>query len=161
MSLFGQSLPENRDARRMNRPWFASHDHPYTIEFGLNDEHPFVIPPFQRGLVWTLDQSTRFIESIWMQLPIGSYSLNRAPDSPFDNWLLDGQQRWHAIRKYVSGAFPAQGLRFPDLHIADSRSFLRHPFNCLETNYEDEATLRDIFERLAYGGTPNCQEAPR
>ena len=37
----------------------------------------FVLPPFQRPPVWTLEQKIRFIESCWMGLPIGVFIYNR------------------------------------------------------------------------------------
>ena len=36
----------------------------------------FKLPPFQRGSVWTKQQQVRFIESIWLHLPIASYVVN-------------------------------------------------------------------------------------
>ena len=33
-------------------------------------------------------------------------------------------------------------------------------FPCLRTHLTDEAKLRDVYDRLAYGGTPHDPKAP-
>jgi hypothetical protein len=152
------AMPPNLEAERMPHTWFAPQQRQYTIEHGFMPRREFILPPFQRGAVWTLEQDTAFIESVWMGLPIGNYCHNRAPGSPFDGWLLDGQQRWTALRRYVNGVFPVHGRHFSELHTQDRNYFMFQPFTCLETSITDEDLLREVFERLAYGGTPNVRE---
>jgi hypothetical protein len=118
----------------------------------------FVLPPFQRPPVWTLAQKVRFIESCWMALPIGVFIYNRTDDmnSPYDTWLLDGQQRVTAVLEYMNDAFPVMDYRFSELTEVDHRRWhMTTNFSCMETNLTDEAQLRDVYDRLAYGGTPH------
>lgn len=64
----------------------------------------FVLPSWQRGLVWTEAQKIAFIESAWRGVPIGTYTYNEAPiGSPLDYLLIDGQQRMNAIQEYIEG----------------------------------------------------------
>ena len=117
---------------------------------------PFVLPPFQRAAVWTPEQKTRLVESLWMGLPIAAYVYNttntlRAPDM----WLIDGQQRWTAIREYVAGEVEAFGYRFHELGQLDQRQFRTKPFPSIRMQTTDMALLRDVYERLVYGGTPH------
>ena len=137
---------------------FPMHACNYGISMWIrgNEDNAFVIPPFQRGLVWTQEQNVRFIESIWLELPIGSWAINRSIGSPCDNWLIDGQQRWNAIHTYVAGDFPVFGYRYPDLSRTEQFRFGQKQFTCLETELDDPAVLEEIFNRLAYGGTPNA-----
>ena len=118
----------------------------------------FIIPDFQRQEVWTLAQKVRLIESVWMGLPIGSYVVNETNDwtSSSKNanlWLIDGQQRWAALIGYVKDEFPVDGRLFSELSRRDHRCFDDVVFPCYRTRFEDVATLRDLYERLAYGGT--------
>lgn len=117
----------------------------------------FKLPPFQRQAVWTEHQKARFIESIWLHLPIGSYVVNRDDQYeagyPCDSWLLDGQQRWTAIVEYVGDGFSAFGLRFSELADGQRRKFLNHPFPAIETRDLTQKQCRDVYNRLAYGGT--------
>ena len=46
-------------------------------------------------------------------------------------------------------------LRFIDVGKHDQSWFLNRPFHCLETELRDEALLREVYDRLAYGGTPH------
>lgn len=117
----------------------------------------FVLPPFQRPSVWTVEQQVRFIESAWMGLPLGVFIYNRTGDinSPYDNWLLDGQQRVTAVLDYMADKFPVYGHLFSELTVVDRRFWNSVNFASMETNLEDEDKLRDVYDRLAYGGTPH------
>jgi hypothetical protein len=114
----------------------------------------FVLPAFQRPPVWTLEQQERFIESAWMGLPLGVFVWNDAPGTRFDQWLLDGQQRVGAVLAYMADEFPVYGYRFSELTETDLRKWeMSVSFPCRKTNLRDEAMLRDVYDRLAYGGT--------
>jgi len=153
--------------------WFRATQHSTTMQFICRSEHQrrphplqsderelgwFILPPFQRPPVWTLAQKVRFIESCWMGLPIGVFVFNRpaAYSSRFENWLLDGQQRITAILEYYADGFPVFGHRFSELTTFDHRRWdMTTRFDCLQTNLENEDELRDVYDRLAYGGTPH------
>lgn len=116
----------------------------------------FVLPAFQRPPVWTLEQRVRFIESCWLGLPIGVFIWNDAMGTRFDQWLLDGQQRVGTVLGYMADEFPVMGYRFSELTEADHRRWdMSVSFPCRITNLTDEAALRDVYDRLAYGGTPH------
>jgi hypothetical protein len=162
------------EGQMMPRPWFRANNTAGPL-FGIYkagngwervaplgpDERrlgSFVLPPFQRPAVWSLGQKIRFIESIWNGLPLGAYVVNRVLtpfSSPVDNWLLDGQQRITAIMDYVGDAFPIMGYRWSELTKQDQMQFGMTPMSCLETQLTDIDQLRDIYDRLAYGGTPH------
>lgn len=118
---------------------------------------PFVLPPFQRPPVWVRDQQISFIESCWLGLPIGAYVVNLTGwGQAYDLWLIDGQQRITAIVEYMADAFPVFGYRYSELTVVDHRMWhMSCTFTCLETQIRDEAELRDVYHRLAYGGTPH------
>lgn len=158
----------------MPRPWFRANNTAgpmfgiYKLDAGWERTAPlgegerrlgnFVLPPFQRPEVWTLEQKIRFIESIWNGLPLGTYIVNRVLTPwacPYDNWLLDGQQRITAILDYVGDVFPIMGYRWSELTKQDQVQFGMTPMACLETQITDLAQLEDIYDRLAYGGTPH------
>lgn len=46
----------------------------------------FILPSWQRGLVWSKAQKIAFIESAWRGIPLGTYTYNQATlGSPLDN----------------------------------------------------------------------------
>jgi hypothetical protein len=122
----------------------------------------FVLPPFQRQAVWTLEQKKRFIESVWLELPIGSYAYNYPNEFQHrtTHWLIDGQQRVTAILEYVAGEFEVFGHRYPDLVQPEQFQFENHVFAAIVTHETDEARLAEIYDRLAYGGTPHDPKEP-
>lgn len=62
------------------------------------------VPPFQRDFVWNQKESSRFIESLLLGLPVPGVFLARDTES---NKLLiiDGQQRLRSLQFFVEGFF--------------------------------------------------------
>jgi hypothetical protein len=118
----------------------------------------WIIPDYQRTLVWILEQKIRFIESIWLKLPIGNYVY-------MEDWhnqkhgvgflLLDGQQRWDAIFSYMDGGFPVFGYHYHELAEAEQRHFQHQLFPAIKVRNLTREQQVDIYNRLAYGGTPH------
>jgi hypothetical protein len=116
----------------------------------------FIIPPFQRPLVWTETQKIKLIESLYMRLTIGSFIWNQTSwGEETDGWLLDGQQRMSAILGYVRDEFPVCGWYFTKLPKIEKRHFYRIGITMIESNITDVDKCRDLYDRLAYGGTPH------
>lgn len=117
----------------------------------------FVLPPFQRPAVWTTEQKIKLIESIWLELPIGVYVYNMSPgyNHPSDNWLIDGQQRISAIFDYAADEFPVFGYRWSELGETDKRVFEMSTFPAIQLSMTDEKAMEELYDRLAYGGTPH------
>lgn len=159
------------DGKKMPRPWFRANNTAgpligiYRIDAmwdrplreGERKLGNFILPAFQRPPVWDREQQARFIESIWQRLPLGAYIVNRvtAIDSPYDGLLLDGQQRITAIMAYVAGEFEVMGYRFSDLDKREQQEFAMIPMAFLETKLENMDHIREVYDRLAYGGTPH------
>lgn len=125
----------------------------------------FILPPFQRESVWRESQKSALIESIFMGLPFGSYVVNHGAGpasygAPPGLWLLDGQQRWTSILEYVADGFPVRGRYWSELDVEDRRVFKLTPFPSHIVKYDDTAVLEDLYNRLAYGGTPHEEPAP-
>jgi hypothetical protein len=128
----------------------------YTRPLASGERHlgAFILPTFQRAAVWANAQKERLIESLYMGLPIGALVYNQTrSQGPCDRWLLDGQQRVTAITEWVNGDLVVNGWRYPDLPQIERRHFERIGVAVIETRIESEAECRDIYDRLAYGGT--------
>lgn len=119
---------------------------------------PFVLPPFQRPAVWTTDQAIRFIESIWMGYDIGRYTVvdTHMGNDRFDSALIDGQQRIRALLRYVDSQFPVLGYLYKDLPRIDKRRFENTIFPRVTIRESlSEQELREMYNRMNYGGTPH------
>lgn len=135
-----------------------------TIYEGLarrKDDGGFILPPFQRGSVWSEEQKIRFVESLILQLPIGSYCVHEDLKTSVQWELLDGQQRWSAIFDYVDDKFAVFGLKYSELNEVEIRYFKQLQFPAFIATGFTEEEKYELFTRLAYGGTPNSvDDAP-
>lgn len=122
------------------------------------------LPEWQREACWSRDQQIRLIESIWIGLPIGFYVVNKEDEYDqgrplsFSGVLIDGQQRMLALEAYLNNEFQVFGAYWRDVPIASQRQFRRTHFPFFETNIWDESQLRDLYNRLNFGGIPHRED---
>jgi hypothetical protein len=128
------------------------------------------IPPFQRRFVWSRYQSSRFIESLLLGLPVPAIFLGKEEDT---NRLLviDGQQRlrslWHFYRgkfedgdEFVLGGVASrfEGVSYRTLNEADRRRLddaILHAIIVRQDEPEEDnnSSIYLLFERLNTGGS--------
>lgn len=124
---------------------------------GLRVVMGYFLPKWQRGLVWTEAQKISFIESAWKGLNLGTYTYNQAAlGSPYDNLLIDGQQRLHAVECYLNDDFPVFGYHWSEVTKIDRRYWeMTVHFGSYVTETENEQYLRDYYNMTNFGGTPH------
>lgn len=114
----------------------------------------YQLPSWQRGLVWTPDQMQKLIESIWLGVPIGTWTFNRFYDRPdLDDLLIDGQQRLYAIEQYLNDKVAAFGYKWSEVTRIDRRVFEDTVFPSYITETDNEQYLRDYYNLMNFGGT--------
>ncbi len=120
----------------------------------------YVVPAWQRPLVWCEAQQIRFLESAWRGLGLGTFTYNRVGHGgPLDNLLIDGQQRLWAIQRYVENAFPIFGYHWGEITLADQREFrTSRIFASYETRSTDEAYLRSYYDLMNFGGVAHTED---
>ena len=122
------------------------------------------VPQFQRPLVWSREQQVAFIESAWLGLPLGTYTLHEEDwdDSgnalPFSGCVIDGQQRLTALEQYWADQFTVFGLYWSELDHRHMRRFMNIKFAHYRAAMWDEARIHDLYNRMALGGTPHTAE---
>lgn len=139
-----------------------SHFHGDKYEYLLG----FYVPPFQRPAVWTQAQQIRFLESVWLGLTVGTYVYNYCEEydrttQKFHHtykWLIDGQQRLRAIKAYLNDEFAVFGHKWSDLDRREKRDFENSSFPSVRFNTSDEGLLREVYDRLNFGGTAHTEE---
>jgi Protein of unknown function DUF262 len=139
-----------------------------------------IMPDFQRDVVWTTSEQTRFVDSLIKQLPIPSMCF--ALDYKTDKWIvIDGLQRMSAIIKFLKGG-DWRMSKLPDIDpriagklaasMRDSKGDLRKLFDRVQNKTLPITVLRcdfskkshmeylfTIFHRLNAGGSKlNNQE---
>lgn len=123
----------------------------------------YPIPSWQRELKWSREQEVAFIESAWMGLPLGTYTIHTCESegvalSEFAGLIIDGQQRLTTIERYLNDVFPVYGLLWSELNRVERIRFEGTKFAHYETDLNDEGKIRDLYNRLAFGGTEHTAE---
>lgn len=132
----------------------------------------YAIPPFQRPVVWDEERMVRFVESAILGLNLGTWTYNSTMDLgghgtdgdgkevwKHDLWLIDGQQRLTALDRYWSDTFPVFDLYWSEVPEAQRRQFLMSThFPAFETRMRDEAEIRDLYDRMNFGGVAHAED---
>lgn len=130
------------------------------------DESEIFIPDYQREMVWTPKQQSRFIESILIKLPVPFIFAADVGKGDREGALeiIDGSQRIRTLDNFLSNKLElvglkklteAIGMRFSDLSKPRQMRFKRTTVRVIElTEKADEDARREMFDRLNSGGTP-------
>jgi hypothetical protein len=129
------------------------------------DEAELFIPDYQREMVWSARQQSRFVESIMIHLPIPFIFAADVGSGPREGHLevIDGSQRLRTLDNFLSDRLTlvdlkkltdGNGLRFSDLSRTRQMRFKRQTVRVIElTEKADEEARREMFGRLNSGGT--------
>jgi hypothetical protein len=148
--------------------------HEYLFAPGQPRLGHFYLPPFQRPPKWTRTQAARLIESIHLDISIGSIVVSdcgdttrtmvegelveRFPDSA--DWLIDGQQRLRAIRSYLDDELVVfEGTphehRYSDLSKVQKRRFMGKSVGYVVLQPMGVEELARVYDLMNFGGTPH------
>lgn len=142
------------------------------------DAGEIIIPPFQRGFVWSQTQASKLIESFLVGLPVPGIFLYTERSSE-KSLVVDGQQRLRSVFYYMEGLFgeehngrrttfrlkglsedsPYYGKTYAELADTDGSAVRRlknsvlRAFVVRQLDPQDDTSVFHIFERLNTGGT--------
>ncbi|MEH3085458.1 MAG: DUF262 domain-containing protein [Xylophilus ampelinus] len=129
------------------------------------DTSELFIPDYQREMVWSAKQQSRFIESILIRLPVPFIFAADVGEGDRAGALeiIDGSQRVRTLDNFLSNRLrlqnlvrltQANGMRFSDLAKPRQLRFKRSTVRVIElTDKADEQARREMFDRLNSGGT--------
>lgn len=168
---------ENDTAATPDKHYITTYGADLTVEnlCRMQESGEIIVPSFQRSFVWTLAQSSKFIESLLLDWPVPGIFLAR--DTGSDKLLvIDGQQRLKSLLFFRQGIFHPEsdsrraifaltgvsqefnGATYADLWItrkADFDNYLFHAtFIGTPCPEKDDTSIYHIFERLNTGGDP-------
>jgi hypothetical protein len=124
------------------------------------------VPDYQRNFIWSLERQSRFIESVLVGLPI-PYLFVADVGSDDEELagrleIVDGTQRIRTLAAFIHDQLELRkleklpllvGLKFSDLLPSRQRRFRRTTIRLIElTEFADEETRRDMFDRINSGG---------
>jgi uncharacterized protein with ParB-like and HNH nuclease domain len=119
------------------------------------------VPKYQRDFIWLEKMQSKFIESLFMGVPIQPlFAFELDEDGNLE--LLDGVQRLSSIKSFVDNELiladleeldSLNGFSFNDLNTARKRKFLNTQLKLYIINENtDEGIRADIFRRVNEGG---------
>lgn len=124
---------------------------------GEGEEQTLFIPHYQRALVWKQEMQSRFIESLFLGVPIPPIFVS-VMDTDGRLEIIDGSQRIRTISKFISGELKLKkleslkslnGIKFKDLSIPRQRKFKLINIRVNVITEEADLSIRaDIFDRL-------------
>lgn len=119
----------------------------------------FFDAPYQRGLVWNLEQKQRLINSILLgiQLP-AVYLRDLGSSSPVWYEVIDGKQRLTTLIGFMQDEFPYEGLLFSQWDWISRRHWGSIVWPSVEVRDITDAQAEEIFNRLNFCGVP---QSPR
>jgi hypothetical protein len=132
---------------------------------GLDEDiNELYIPDYQREMIWTDEHQSKFIESIFLGLPIPYiFVADLRPEEEDLGRLeiVDGTQRIRSLYRFIENELRLCGLKkleklnnfkFSDLPLARQRRFNRATIRMIVlTEKADEEVRRDLFERINTG----------
>ncbi|QIB51795.1 DUF262 domain-containing protein [Pseudomonas sp. OIL-1] len=128
------------------------------------DKSELFVPDYQRELVWSEEQQSRFIESIFLNLPIPYLYVADVTEGEDEGRIeiVDGSQRIRTLVRFISNEFRLDklkmlpmlnGFTFKDFSISRQLRFKRKTMRMIELIEVDEEARRQLFDRLNTGGT--------
>lgn len=135
----------------------------YSFEFIVQklNSGRYYVPEYQRNLVWSSLVQSKFIESVFMGLPIPFVFFWQNQDGRME--IVDGSQRLRTIRDFMDDkitlkgleAIPAaNGFHFTDLPSSRQLMFAETSIRVIILdNSTDALTRTEMFARINTGGT--------
>jgi len=136
------------------------------IEGQENDTNELFIPDYQREMVWDDERQSKFIESVFLGLPIppifvADINNEESEEDEARLEIIDGTQRIRTLTKFINNELTLcklqklsklNNFRFEDLLPSRQRRFNRATVRIIQlTEKAKEETRRDIFERINTG----------
>lgn len=112
-------------------------------------------PNYQRGLVWTMEQKTSLLDSIFSNVDIGKFTFIKhdySRDLFYE--ILDGKQRLSTICEYYEDRLVWRGKKFSELCFIDAHHFTGFPIVMGEVGEITEQQILKLFVKMNTTGTP-------
>ncbi len=150
-----------REIREMSIPYhYDTKEYPIEVVAYKFKENEFVVPHYQRALEWKPDMQARFIESLFLGVPVPPIFLAILEDGHLE--IIDGLQRISTINEFLDnklilnnleGITTLNGFKFSELHPSRQKKFnlITIRFHVV-TDRADLPIRADIFDRLNSSG---------
>jgi len=133
---------------------------------GYYCDDKYIVPNYQRDLVWSLENKQNLIYSIMIGSPIGEFIFGKreidTKDLYYQEWtVIDGQQRVQAIREFTENKFKdTDGRYFTDYSYREMMYFLEDfdNFSAVSIDNLSEKDQIEIYLSKNKGGVVHTKE---
>ena len=136
---------------------YDTKEYPVEVIVQKYDKGQIFVPHYQRNFVWTNKQQSRFIESVFLGVPIMPFLVSVSGEEA-ELEIIDGSQRIRTLVEYCSNKLRLSGLEkikslngttFNDLISNRKNKFLLRDFRFHVVTEKADAEVRaDIFNRV-------------
>jgi len=133
-----------------------------TIEFDIEtivkylEENKIYFPDYHRNLIWDITYQSRFIESIFLGLPISPLFVAQIRESGRLE-IIDGSQRVKTLAEFMTNKLQLinlttldslNGFKFDDFSRSLQRKFKHNSIKIIILSDTDEMIKNDMFNRI-------------
>jgi hypothetical protein len=136
---------------------YDTKEYPVEVIVAKYSKDQIFVPHYQRNYVWKLDEKSRFIESVFLGVPIMPFLVSVSGDDA-ELEIIDGSQRIRTLEEYCRDGFKLTGLKkltelngttFSELTESRKNKFLLRDFRFhVVTDRADLEIRSDIFNRV-------------
>ena len=136
---------------------YDTKEYPVEVIVGKLSKEQIFVPHYQRNFVWKPKEKSRFIESVFLGVPIMPFLVSVSGDEA-ELEIIDGSQRIRTLQEYVNGSLKLSGLekltklngtKFTELSEIRRNKFLLRDFRFhVVTDNATNDIRADIFNRV-------------
>ena len=136
---------------------YDTKEYPVEVIVGKFEKDQIFVPHYQRNYVWKPKEKSRFIESVFLGVPIMPFLVSISGDEA-ELEIIDGSQRIRTLQEYVKGNLKLNGLekltelngtKFSELSESRKNRFLLRDFRFhVVTDKATNEIRADIFNRV-------------
>lgn len=136
---------------------YDTKEYPVEVLVAKFIQKDIIVPDYQRQEVWDIKQRSRFIESVFLGVPIMPFLVSFIPKTGLLE-IIDGSQRIRTLVRYVNDEFKLQGLKkltflngtkFGQMSDFWQKKFKYRDFRIhVITDKAEEFIRADIFDRV-------------
>lgn len=117
-------------------------------------------PFYQRGIVWSEEEKTSLIDSIFQQIEIGRLVFRNLPYSDTEPTveIVDGKQRLTTLMDFYLDKWEYRGHKFSELSPKDRQHFLSFPVLIVEVEEADDLKILKYFKKINKTSHPITEE---
>lgn len=136
---------------------YDTKEYPVEVIISKYRKDQIFVPHYQRNYVWQKEEKSRFIESVFLGVPIMPFLVSVSGDEA-ELEIIDGSQRIRTLEEYCGDGFKLSGLKkltelngtvFSELTESRKNKFLLRDFRFhVVTDKADLEIRSDIFNRV-------------